>query len=108
VAAEHQIDDDDPEAAYRALMRKAEELAAERGITPAQAFEQLLVARDPELRMASASSGGQHRLAVERIARQASLAQRPAEIACIGSEHDFSAAELQLERLVSGSVAERR
>lgn len=30
-------------------MRKAEELAAERGITQAQAFEQLLVAREPEL-----------------------------------------------------------
>jgi hypothetical protein len=30
-------------------MRKAEELAAERGITPAQAFEKLLVARQPEL-----------------------------------------------------------
>jgi hypothetical protein len=49
--AEDQIDDDDdPEAAYRALMRKAEELAAERGITPAQAFEKLLVAREPRLR----------------------------------------------------------
>jgi hypothetical protein len=48
--AEDQIDDDDPEAAYRALMTKAEELAAERGITPAQAFEKLLVAREPGLR----------------------------------------------------------
>ena len=38
--AEDQIDDDDdPEAAYCALMRKAEEIAAERGITQAQAFE---------------------------------------------------------------------
>jgi hypothetical protein len=43
-------DDDDPEAAYRALMRKAEELAAEQGITQAQAFERLLIAREPELR----------------------------------------------------------
>jgi hypothetical protein len=43
-------DDDDPEAAYRALMGRAEELAAERGITPAQAFEKLLIAREPELR----------------------------------------------------------
>jgi hypothetical protein len=43
-------DDDDPEAAYRALMRNAEEIAAERGITQAQAFEKLLVAREPELR----------------------------------------------------------
>jgi hypothetical protein len=51
MAAEDQIDDDsDPEAAYRALMTRAEELAAERGITPAQAFEKLLVAREPELR----------------------------------------------------------
>jgi hypothetical protein len=50
-AAEDQIDDDDdPEAAYRALMRKADGLAAERGITQAQAFEKLLVAREPELR----------------------------------------------------------
>jgi hypothetical protein len=49
--AEDQIDDDDdPEAAYCALMRKAEEIAAERGITQAQAFERLLVAREPELR----------------------------------------------------------
>jgi hypothetical protein len=51
IAAEDQVDDDaDPEAAYRALMTKAEELAAERGITQAQAFEKLLVAREPELR----------------------------------------------------------
>jgi hypothetical protein len=49
--AEDQLDDnDEPEAAYRALMWKAEELAAERGITPAQAFEKLLVAREPQLR----------------------------------------------------------
>ena len=49
MAAEDQIDDDadDPEAAYRALMRKAEELAAQRGITQAQAFEKLLTAREP-------------------------------------------------------------
>jgi hypothetical protein len=52
MAAEDQIDDDDddPEGAYRALMTKAEELAAERGITQAQAFEKLLVAREPRLR----------------------------------------------------------
>jgi hypothetical protein len=53
VPAEDQIDDDDdddPEAAYRALMTKAEQIAAERGITPAQAFEKLLVDREPELR----------------------------------------------------------
>ena len=31
-------------------MQKAEALAAERGITQAQAFEKLLVARKPELR----------------------------------------------------------
>jgi hypothetical protein len=49
-AADDQIDDDDPEAAYRALMAKAERLAAERGVTQAQAFEKLLVARGPELR----------------------------------------------------------
>jgi hypothetical protein len=49
--AEDQIDDDDdPEAASRALMTKAEELAAELGITQAQAFEKLLVAREPGLR----------------------------------------------------------
>jgi hypothetical protein len=49
--AEDQVDDDDdPEGAYRALMRKAEEVAAERGITQAQAFEKLLVAREPGLR----------------------------------------------------------
>jgi hypothetical protein len=50
--AEDQVDDDDddPEAAYRAMMRKAEGLAAERGITQAQAFEKLLVAREPRLR----------------------------------------------------------
>jgi hypothetical protein len=42
--AEDQIedDDDDPEGAYRAMMTKAEELAAERGITQAQAFERML------------------------------------------------------------------
>jgi hypothetical protein len=40
-------DDDDPEAAYRALMRKAGEFAAEQGISQAQAFEKLLVAREP-------------------------------------------------------------
>jgi hypothetical protein len=51
IAAEDQFDDDDdPEAAYRALMTKAEQLAAERGITQAQAFEKLLVAREPQLR----------------------------------------------------------
>jgi hypothetical protein len=50
IAAEDQVDDDDPEAAYRALMEKAEELAVQRGVTPAQAFEKLLVAREPELR----------------------------------------------------------
>jgi hypothetical protein len=49
-AADQIDDDDDPEAAYRALMRNAEELSAERGITPAQAFEKLLVAREPESR----------------------------------------------------------
>ena len=48
--ADREERDDDPEAAYRALMGRAEELAAERGITPAQAFEKLLVAREPELR----------------------------------------------------------
>ena len=37
-------------AVYRAMMRKAAELAAERGITQAQAFEKLLVAREPEFR----------------------------------------------------------
>jgi hypothetical protein len=51
IPAEDQIDDDDdPEAAYRALMRKAQEIAAERGITQAQAFERLLVAREPQFR----------------------------------------------------------
>jgi hypothetical protein len=54
VPAEDQFDDDDddddPEAAYRALMRTAEELSAERGITQAQAFEKLLIAREPGLR----------------------------------------------------------
>jgi hypothetical protein len=51
MAAEDQIDDDDdPEAAYRLLMGQAAELAAERGITQAQAFEKLLVAREPGLR----------------------------------------------------------
>jgi hypothetical protein len=50
IAAEDQVHDDDPEAAYRALMEKAEKLAAQRGVTPAQAFEKLLVAREPELR----------------------------------------------------------
>jgi hypothetical protein len=52
MAAEDQIDDDDddPEAVYRALMAKAEQLGAEQGITQAQAFEKLLVAREPELR----------------------------------------------------------
>ena len=51
IVAEEQFDeDDDPEVAYRELMQKAEGLAAERGITPAQAFETLLVARQPELR----------------------------------------------------------
>jgi hypothetical protein len=50
IAAEDQLeDDDDPEAAYRELMWRAGELAAERGITQAQAFEKLLVAREPEL-----------------------------------------------------------
>ena len=41
IAAEDQLDDDDddPEGAYRALMQKAEALAAERGITQAHAFE---------------------------------------------------------------------
>jgi hypothetical protein len=50
--AEDQIDDDDddPEGAYHAMMRKAEQFAAERGITQAQAFEKLLVARKTELR----------------------------------------------------------
>jgi hypothetical protein len=50
--AEDQVDDDDddPEAVYRAMMRKAEEFAVERGITQAQAFEKLLVAREPRLR----------------------------------------------------------
>jgi hypothetical protein len=57
-AAEDQIDDDDPEAAYRAMMRKAEELAAERGVTPAQAFERLLVAREPGLRSLVKSARG--------------------------------------------------
>ena len=47
--AEDQIDDD-PEAAYGVMMRKAAEIAAERGITQAQAFEKLLVAREPGLR----------------------------------------------------------
>jgi hypothetical protein len=46
--ADREERDDDPEAAYRALMGRAEELAAERGITQAQAFEKLLVAREPE------------------------------------------------------------
>jgi hypothetical protein len=52
VPVEDQLDDDgdDPEAAYRALMRKAEELAAARGTTQAQAFEKLLVDREPEWR----------------------------------------------------------
>jgi hypothetical protein len=51
IAAEDRIDDeDDPEAAYRALMRKAEGLAAEWGITQAQAFEKLLIAREPRWR----------------------------------------------------------
>jgi hypothetical protein len=50
--AADQIDDDndDPEAVYRELMSKAAELAAEQGITQAQAFEKLLVAREPQLR----------------------------------------------------------
>jgi hypothetical protein len=47
--AEDQVDDDDPEAVYRALMGKAEELAAKEGITQVQAFEKLLVAREPGL-----------------------------------------------------------
>jgi hypothetical protein len=52
IPAEDQFDDDDddPEAAYRALMRKAGEFAAEQGISQAQAFEKLLVAREPGLR----------------------------------------------------------
>ena len=58
IAAEDQVDDDDPEAVYRSMMQKAEELAAERGITPAQAFEKLLVAREPELRILVKSARG--------------------------------------------------
>jgi class 3 adenylate cyclase len=50
IPAEDQMDDDDPEAIYRAMMQNAEGLAAERGITQAQAFERLLVAREPGLR----------------------------------------------------------
>jgi hypothetical protein len=51
VPAEDQFDKyDDPEAAYRALMRTAEKLSAKEGVTQAQAFEKLLATREPRLR----------------------------------------------------------
>jgi hypothetical protein len=66
--AEDQIDyDDDPEAVYRTMMRKAEEFAVERGITQAQAFEKLLVAREPGLRsLVKSARGGDGTPAVQR------------------------------------------
>ena len=48
---------------------------------------------------------GQHRLAIVDVLRQSPLAQGAAEIAGIGRQHDFTASEPQLQRLVAGGVA---
>ena len=50
----------------------------------------------------------QHRLAVMNVARQAALAQSPAEIAGVCREHDLAAVEPQPQRLVPRRVPVRR
>jgi len=52
--------------------------------------------------------GGQHRLAVVHVARQAALAEGLTEVAGVGGEHDLTAIEPQPKRLVPRRMSMRR
>jgi len=62
----------------------------------------------PGLQRREALQGAMHLRAVVDAQRQAPLCERAAEIAGIGGEHDVAAGQAQLQRLMTGRMAEGR